>query len=324
MRDVRDIIYALLPAWYRERLEEKAGYARLQRYDAITSTIILAYLVLLLIGLVIVQPSPVIGLVVFLGFSPGAMLLPYFLFRVLADRRRKTIEKVLPDALLLMSANIESGLTVDKALLLAARDEFGPLADDVRRTAMKMFGGTPVTEALSELADETNSELFEETIKLLIDGINSGGEVSGLLESSANDIRKSLQLREEIASSVKSYSMFIMLAAVFGAPILFSISVFLTKTTQSLWSSQNIEVSGQAAGSTPFSFESPSIDPAFFANFGLVAIIISNAFAALVISAIKNGNVTDGIKRAPIFVIISVAVFFASRALVGAALGGIV
>lgn len=324
MRDIRDITYALLPKRYRNRIEEQAGYARVQTYDKITATLILLYLPAALALVLFLQLPLWIGAITFAILSPGALLLPYFIFNVLADRRRKEIETVLPDALMLMSANIESGLTVDKAFLLAARDEFGPLADDVRQAAMRMFGGVPVEEALEELAESTNSELFEETLKLLIDGINAGGEVSGLLESSANDIRKSLHLREEIASSVKTYSLFIFIAAVFGAPILFSISVFLTETTTQLWANQGLQTADiPDTGSSLVSVTEPSISPAFFANFALVAIIISNFFAALVISEIKNGTATDGLKRAPIFVVIAVIVYFAARAAVSSALGGL-
>ncbi|MFB6294177.1 MAG: type II secretion system F family protein, partial [Candidatus Nanohaloarchaea archaeon] len=86
----------------------------------------------------------------------------------------------------------------------------------------------------------TNSEMFEETLKLLVDGINAGGEVSSLLESSAEDIRTSLHLREEIATNVRMYSMFIMIAAVVGAPLLFGVSTYLTETTSALWASADV------------------------------------------------------------------------------------
>ncbi len=322
IEEVHERVYGLLPRPYRRRIETRAGYARFSGYEQVTASLVLLYLAALTGGMLFLPLRPVYRMIVFLTLSPGSLLLPYGLFTLLAERRRKSIEQVLPDALLLMSANVESGLTVDRAFLLAARDEFGPLADDIRRTAMKMFGGTPVEEALDELAEDTNSELFEETLKLLIDGIEAGAEVSGLLESSAEDIRKSLHLRQEIEASVKTYSMFILIASLLGAPILFSISVFLARTTQELWAGQNINTADVPDTGGMVSLSSPSLDPAFFASFALVAIIISNFFAALVISEIKTGNATGGLKKAPIYVIISVVVYFVARFAVSSTLGG--
>jgi Flp pilus assembly protein TadB len=309
--NIRLSLYALLPDIYTDHIETHARHARIVGYRRTTSTILMIYWVVVLAALPVVQLPVLQSVLAFAGAAPVGFIIPYAFYVVMAERRKKEIERVLPDALLLMSANIESGLTVDKAFLLSARDEFGPLADDIRRTAMKMFGGKPVEDALLELAEETNSPLFEETLKLLIDGINSGGEVSSLLESSADDIRKSLHLREEIAANVKMYSMFILFASMLGAPLLFGVSTYLAQTTQEMWSSQAGGVDMENLPDTgPFDFQAPSFDVEFFRMFAVASLIISNAFAALIISEIKNGNVKAGFKLIPVFVIIAVVVFF--------------
>jgi archaellum biogenesis protein FlaJ (TadC family) len=238
----------------------------------------------------------------------------------MADKRRKEVEDVLPDALQLISANIKSGLTIEKAFLLSARDEFGPLAVDLRQGAMQMFGGTPVEDVLEDMSKSTKSELFQETIRLLQDGIESGGKVSQLLEASSRDIRKSLHLREEIAANVQMYSMFILAASLFGAPILFSVSVFLTERTTSLWAGQNLQNLPDAGGGF-FNFSAPSLEPAFFADFAMASIIISNIFAALIISEIKNGTVKDGLKYIPLLVIVAVVIFSLTNVVLTSALG---
>lgn len=304
---------AFLPERYLEVLEEQASYARFTGYRRLASASILGGVPLTVaVAFLLPFPLPVRAGAALLG-SAGFFALPYLILSLIAERRRKAVEEVLPDALLLISANIESGLTIDKALLVSARDEFGPLADDIRLAAMKMYGGTPVEEALGDMAEATNSDLFEETLKLLIDGIESGGQVSSLLESSADDIRKSLQLRQEIATNVKMYSMFIMIAAVVGAPLLFGISTYLTETTTDLWEGAEVE----DVPSTGFSvMGTPNIDVEFFRVFALAALVISNIFAALLISEIKNGNMKEGVKRAPVFVAVSILIFYGSLELV--------
>lgn len=314
--------YNILPEFYREKIEREASHAHIHNYRNLTVDIYAGFLSLLAIFLLIFQASATVKIATTVVGLPIIFALPYLIFSLMANKRRKQVEEVLPDALQLISANIQSGMTIDRAFLLSARDEFGPLAKDLKKAAMEMFGGKSVEDTLQQLSDDTNSELFEETLNLLQDGIESGGQVSKLLESSADDIQKSLHLREEIASNVKMYSLFISMAAMFGAPLLFSVSVFLTRTTGDMWSSESINFE-DLPSTGPFEFSEPSFRTAFFADFSLVAIIISNFFAALIISEIKNGSVKEGFKYAPIFVIIAVVVFFATDTVITAAFGGL-
>ncbi len=318
MREILDRIAALLPDEYMDRVEEQAHYARLAGYRDITAVILVVGALIAALLAAFLPVSPLFRALVGVGMLVIVFAFPYLLFSILAEKRRRTIEQVLPDALLLISANIESGLTVDKAFLVSARDEFGPLAEADRLAAMKVVGGTPVEEALTELADSTNSELFEETLKLLVDGISSGGKVSSLLESSAEDIRASLQLRQEIATNVRMYSMFIMIAAVVGSPLLFGVSTYLTETTAQLWATADV-ASVPAQG--VISLEQPEIDVGFFRMFAVAAIAISNVFAALLISEIKNGTMKDGLKKIPIFVTVSIAAFYAGLHVIRIVLG---
>ncbi len=318
LQRVQDIVYHALPEFYRDKIETKARYAHMRNYKALVFNIYAFFSVILFLFLTIFQAGSGVKIGVSVVTIPIVIALPYMILSLYADRRRKQIEQILPDALNLISSNIESGLTVDKAFLLSARDEFGPLADDLKEAAMEMFGGTPVQEALADMENATNSELFKETLTLLQDGIESGGNVAKLLQSSSEDIRKSLQLRDEIAANVKMYSLFISIASLFGAPVLFSVSVFLTETTSNMWSSDSISFEDLPSRG-PFEFQEPSFRPSFFADFSLVAIIITNVFAALIISEIKNGNIREGFKYAPIYATAAVVIFFITEALVSAA-----
>ena len=54
------------------------------------------------------------------------------------EAKAKFMEKVLPDALQLMSSNLRAGMTPERALLLAARPEFGPLSDEINRPEKRL------------------------------------------------------------------------------------------------------------------------------------------------------------------------------------------
>ena len=313
---VEKFVYNVLPQIYRDKVEEEAEYARVENIEA-TCFNILSSASLLLAFFLLLAPFEALTKVIIASVTvPIIISLPYILVSLYANNRKNEVEKTLPVALNLISSNMKSGLTVDKAFLLSARDEFGPLADDLKHTAMEMFGGKPVGESLTELAESTNSELFRQTLTLLKDGIETGGKVSQLLESSAKDVQKSLRLREEIATNVKMYSMFILIASIIGAPILFSISVHLTEETSEMWSEGDIDFDDLPATRGGFTPEEPSFRPEFFSNFAIAAIAISNISAAFLISVIKKGNMKEGVKYAPVYAITAVAVYLISNQII--------
>jgi archaellum biogenesis protein FlaJ (TadC family) len=184
-----------------------------------------------------------------------------------------------------------------------------------------MFGGKPVDESLSDMEKRLKSELFSETIKLLRDGISSGGNTAELLESSAEDIRNSMELREEINSNIRMYVIFIMMAAVVGAPLLFSISVYMSETTANMWAGTQMGEM-ETSNSLGLSFQKPNVNTDFFEQFAVMAIITINFFASLIISEIKNANIKEGAKYIPVLVTISVVLFYVIKTGIASVMGG--
>ena len=321
--------YEKLPEPYKDSVELEAKYADIGDIERVTITIMAATALAVTLVPLVLPYSPIINLIVFITLLVVAPpLLPYLLVSIAAEKRKNEMEKVLPDALLLISANLKSGLSIEKAFLLSARDEFGPLAEELRATAMEMFGGKPVEEALTDMESRVKSELFQETLKLLVDGLKSGGNTAKLLDSSAEDIRNSLELSEEINANIRMYVMFILMAAVVGAPLLFSISVYMAESTTEMWEGVQVDDLQQAdtgtAGGMEMTFQEPDIDTAFFNEFSIMAIITINFFAALIISEIKNANIKEGAKYIPPLIIASLTLFFIMRSVIASLVGGFV
>ncbi|MFQ3275172.1 MAG: Flp pilus assembly protein TadB [Candidatus Nanohaloarchaea archaeon] len=323
-KDKIKLIYKSLPERYRDVIELEAKYASITNLERLTVSLGSISIFITLIGSILLPYSIIVRSAIFAITAPAiALLVPYLIVSIAAERRKNEIENVLPDALLLISANLKSGVSIDKAFLMSARDEFGPLAEELRLTAMEMFSGEPVEDSLMEMEDRVKSELFKETLKLLVDGIQSGGNTAQLLESSAEDIRNSLELQQEINSNIRMYVIFILMAAVVGAPLLFSISVYMSETTANMWSGTNIG-DMQTGGELGLSFQAPEVNTAFFEQFSVMAIIAINFFAAIIISEIKNANVKEGAKYIPVMVTISVVLFFIVKNGIASVMGGVV
>lgn len=316
-----DFLYQIHPDRYTDRVQEAGEYASIENYKkamlsiGILSSVLTAFLIYFIPYNTTIRAGLAAVLIPVSYFA-----FPYLTFSLVAERRRKEMERVLPDALLLISTNIKSGSSINRAFLASARDEFGPLEVELRKTAIEISGGKSVQTALENMRGRVKSELFRDTLKVLSDAIESGGNKAELLESSASDIRSSLELREEVKSSIRMYTIFIVMAAVFGAPVLFSITVYMAETTTDMWA--ETELSGGASnfatgGSTGLSFEQPDVNTDFLVQFSIMAIAITNLFGSLMISQISNGNMKEGAKYIPFTVSISVGLFIVVKSLLG-------
>ena len=151
----------------------------------------------------------------------------YFTFSLKADATAKFVENVLPDALQLMSSNLRAGLTTDKALILSARPEFGVLSEEINNIGKKISLGEDIAKAMDEMTRQFKSEKLKKTFLLITSGLKSGGELTDLLDQTAENLRQEKFLDEKIRTNVLMYVIFIFAAIGIGAPILFGLSSFL-------------------------------------------------------------------------------------------------
>ncbi len=275
----------------------------------------------------------------FLIFMP---FLFYFLLLMRSESRANKIETVLPDALQIIASNIRAGMTLENAIWSSARPEFGPLRDEINRVSADTFAGIPITEGLLSMSKRVRSNVLNRAMKLVVEGIDLGGEMSHLLDEVAQDIRSTQLLKKEIATTTLTYAIFIVFAAVLAAPLLFSISTFYSEMNQQLTahtssgSGQNqaqINAAAQRSGfgglATLGSIGSSSSQSKNGINatdiywFSLSAIIITTFFASLILGEIQTGSIMQGAKFIPIFVPVAVAAFLIALGVLHAALGGL-
>jgi pilus assembly protein TadC len=233
---------------------------------------------------------------------------------VISDRRAKFVDDILPDTLMLISANIRSGLTPDRALLLSARSEFGPLEDQIMKSAKLTFSGESIEDALQIIPKKINSKAVRRSIDLLVEGISRGGNLSKLLEGLANDIRQTKMLKREVHAFVMMYAIFIFFAAGIGAPLLYGISSYLVETMREMGASIRIE---QTFSSVKFmSFRGIQISPDFLMLYSLSSLAITSFFGGILIGLIQEGSEKAGLKFIPLLMLLSLSIFFLARILV--------
>jgi flagellar protein FlaJ len=231
------------------------------------------------------------------------------------DRRGRFVDEILPDALLLLSANIRSGYIPSRALILSARKEFGPLSEAIRKAGKEIMTGTSLEDGLREIPKRIKSKDLERSIKLIIEGIRGGGQIVTLLEENAIDIRRRQAIRKEISANIMMYAIFIAFAGCLGAPGLYALSGYLTTTMAKL--TPDVSMTEQGSGKVSFiKMSGGGVSPEFLFMFSIAAILITTVFGGLILGLINSGKEKDGLKFAPILAVIALSVFFAATFLV--------
>jgi pilus assembly protein TadC len=265
----------------------------------------------------------VLWTVVFLAIYLLTVLIVFVYLDIRMYQHVKEIEENLPDFLQLASANISAGMTVDRALWYAIRPKFGILAVEMENVAKSTIVGDDLEKALVKLGQKYDSRMLRETINLLVEGIQSGGEIAILLSKLSTNIKETQLMRKEIGASVTTYAIFIGAATVVAAPALFALSTQLLTIIQKIFGSIVIDKSAGSSGAFSLSLSGDSIKISDFKKFAVLVLVISSFFSAAIISVIQKGSVKDGIKTIPIFIIVSLILYYGAMALFSSMLGGL-
>ncbi|MCD6279615.1 type II secretion system F family protein [Candidatus Micrarchaeota archaeon] len=244
----------------------------------------------------------------------------YVLLSMRKDSRRKAVEQVLPDFLLLSSANVRAGMTIDQALWYAAKPEFGLLSEEVTVLAKRSFAGEPIDKSLDSLASRFDSRVLKRAVALVKQALASGGEIAKVLEKTGEDARKMQILRKDIAASLLMYVIFIAFASAFAAPFLFSVAHQLVERLETVFAqipNVNIQEMTQqlsSMGGTTRTFiniqiSSLPITSKSFFMFSVVMLVVTVTFSSLIIGAIQKGSKKEGLKYLPLLLIVSVVVY---------------
>ncbi len=204
-----------------------------------------------------------------------SMLCIFWFFDLRMYQHVKQIEEALPDFLQLASANISAGMTVDRALWYAVRPKFGILAVEMESVAKATIAGEELEKALVTLGSKYDSRVLKETINLIVEGISSGGQMAELLNKLSGNIKETQLMKKEISASVTTYAIFIGIATVIAAPILFALSTELLTIIKKIFSSIHIDNSVGASSLFSFNFSGESIAISTFKNFAILVLIIS-------------------------------------------------
>ncbi|MBN2015025.1 MAG: type II secretion system F family protein [Candidatus Altiarchaeota archaeon] len=318
VRSVHHRLGSLFPFHTRGKLEEMFLYSGLTRNPEETLGITVMYSILFPIA---------VGLITFIFteddimLSGGAALtsfilvwiILYMMLNLLVDKRTSNIEKVLPDLLSMIAQNMSAGMTPYNALWVAARPEFGALADEMQKVARDTLTGTPLETALINMSNRVNSDKLQRTVKLMIQGMRSGGELPTVLQEISRDIRTEQNIVKRMESETTAQVMFILFSLILGAPLLFAASSQFISIFTKTFSYIDVEALSEQAQGGMVSIQPLAISEGEFVLYALIVLGVCCFFGSLLIGIMRSGKMTRGISLIPITLLLSIGVFLLLR-----------
>ena len=250
----------------------------------------------------------------------GILIVLYFMLVILIDTKARKVEQSLPNALQLTAANLHAGMTLDKALLLSSRPEFGSLKDELDLVGKKISLGENFSSALQNTAARIRSKKLARAVELINIGLSSGGELAKLLESTAANLREQFLVDKKIKASISMYIIFIFAAAGIISPILFGLSTFLVDIIKTTFAQVEIPTS---VATLPIAFSALPLSSEFLQNFIVVFVITNSFMASSLLGLIEKGKAREGFRYFIPMVLLGVPLFYLSHYLIKQLLGGL-
>ena len=277
---------------------------------------IIGWLVIMIAGafaaLLLLNIEAALALLTGIGLSTIYEVILYAILEMKIEGRKDFVENVLPDYLQLTAANMRSGVSLSRAMIMAVRPEFKYFGDDINILGRQIYAGDTMPNAFRQLSNKYRSVTLKRTVRVILEAEQYGGGLADLLNQIGKDLRGQHIVQKEVAGQLFMYTIFIAFAALVGAPTLYGLTNQMIGVTTKVWSQINIGNVGSTAalGASFIKLSKPQITPNAYFVFSLIAITIISGFGAFIISAISTGSAVKGIRYLPVFIIVALVVFF--------------
>jgi pilus assembly protein TadC len=321
---------------FYERLSIRLHRAGIDEKPALVmKKIIIISLVLVIVGAItigiitLMNGFPFISIILYLaGWSAVGFFISYaivnLLFRAYLSykmfKRKLAVEEVLPDFLRLVATNYRSGMSLDMALIKSNRPRFGIFSKEITLVAKTARVKGDLGKALEIFSKKFDSKILQRAMNNVVMSIKSGSNISELLEEIASNITKMRNMRASMVANVKNYVIFIIVAGLIIAPLMFSMSSVMNTTIAGVKS--NMDSQQVAAGASSHALSSAftgegGMSEHDFNIFAILMLITNSIVSAFVISMIKYGNYQQGLPKIPLYLIISISLYIIGKNILG-------
>jgi tight adherence protein B len=131
------------------------------------------------------------------GFPIGVMI-PYFILRFKAGRRRGKLEEQLPDAIDLMGRAMRAGHPLSAGFKMVADEAPEPIATEFRQVFEEQRFGLPFDDSLLALGERVKVSDIRILITAILIHRQVGGNLAEVLDNIAALVRERFKLRRQL------------------------------------------------------------------------------------------------------------------------------
>ena len=241
-----------------------------------------------------------IGILVFI-----VAIIPPSLFNFYESRRIKRLESEFPAMMRDISLSVKSGMTLRRAVSVAAEGEYGALTPAIKQIDSMMSWGVSFEEALRHFSDRYPTQLIRRTVFTLIEASKTGGQLGEILEGIASDAEETKALENRRNSETRPYLAICYVSYfVFLAVILIMSYVFLPMMEKA---AEAVTGGALPAGLGQFAVSEGDMD--LYNRLFFHALVIQGFFAGTVTGKIGEGKAVAGFKHSVLFIIVAVIAY---------------
>jgi flagellar protein FlaJ len=216
-----------------------------------------------------------------------ALILPTTIISYIDYRWRKSVDEHLPDLFRSIVQAQEVGMTLPQALEEAAKRDYGPLTNELKKITVQMSWGASFEEALLAFEKRVDTVLSHRTIPMIIEASRSGGKVEQVFDPLSKFIETTIMLEKERGNQTRPYIAIIYVALfVFLFTIVILFKTFFT------------DIEGVAL------FSMSTSSPLILQRIFLHLTIVQGFFSGLVAGKMGEGSTNAGLKHSAIMMII--------------------
>lgn len=137
-----------------------------------------------------------------LGLTSAALffVLPWYVLRRMAERRRRKLEDQLADAMVSLASAIKAGLSLAQSMEIIAQQSPAPISQEFRQLIGEYQLGKPLERCLRETKERLRSENFALFAAAMEASRESGGRLNETVDRIAHSVRELQRLERKVES----------------------------------------------------------------------------------------------------------------------------
>jgi flagellar protein FlaJ len=260
-------------------------------------------LIVILVGIIFFSDKNIFYLLIVLGIIVAVS--PFVIGIIASSLKEREIDERFLEFVRDLVENVKSGTPISKSISNLKKRDYGKLSPHIEKLNNQISLGIPLTAAFATMANDTRSRTISRAITLISQAEKAGGQIETILESVANSVNQTENLRNERKSSVfnlivQGYIIFIVFIV-----IMLVLQYKILPLASDLGS---LDVANKVGS---------KVNPEDMANPMLFMLLVQSFFTGLVIGKISEGDFKYGIKHSFILLTLALLITAGTRAILG-------